>query len=226
MAGAGAKKRVETNRQRLQNLRYALIVGMATFVIVRSILFSASTSRWHWIGFVLTSLVAYMTYSGIAGFAAPIYDSSGELVDGGADLSMKGMCGYYHDLLYITIFVQITASFTKWGWYTYLLIPSYGLWKLMENLVVGLSLPSMSVAFRKYVILMLIICTFRTPCRSRTSPPRSQWRWSWTKPHARSLSGRRSGRRSEHRSGGDAAMHDGLKSLGKNAWAWAMQNAR
>lgn len=56
--------------------------------------------------------------------AEPIYDASGQLVDGGADLSMGGMCSYYHDLIYLATIVQVASIFTDRIWWSFLLVSS------------------------------------------------------------------------------------------------------
>ena len=56
--------------------------------------------------------------------AEPIYDASGQLVDGGADLSMGGMCSYYHDLIYLAAIVQMASIFTDRSWWSFLLVSS------------------------------------------------------------------------------------------------------
>uniref|UniRef100_A0A9I9EFE9 Uncharacterized protein n=1 Tax=Cucumis melo TaxID=3656 RepID=A0A9I9EFE9_CUCME len=37
--------------------------------------------------------------------AKPTYGDDGELLDGGFDMSTGGICGYMHDMIYITSFV-------------------------------------------------------------------------------------------------------------------------
>jgi hypothetical protein len=56
--------------------------------------------------------------------AEPIYDASGQLVDGGADLGMGGMCSYYHDLIYLAAIVQVASIFTDRSWWSFLLVSS------------------------------------------------------------------------------------------------------
>ena len=46
----------------------------------------------------------------------PTYTEAGELEDGGTDLNMGGLCTYYHDLIYLSAFVQIMAIFTDRAW--------------------------------------------------------------------------------------------------------------
>mmetsp|Transcript_12543 Transcript_12543/g.27052 ORF Transcript_12543/g.27052 Transcript_12543/m.27052 type:complete len:173 (+) Transcript_12543:104-622(+) len=135
MAGAGAKKRLEENRKRIQILRIILAAGVITYVAIRLIVFGKHVVWWHYAGLVLTALVEYVSFSGISAFAEPVYNDKGELIDGGSDLSMGGMCGYYHDLIYISVFVQISASFSNWFWLVYLLVPGYGLYKLFQKII-------------------------------------------------------------------------------------------
>lgn len=49
----------------------------------------------------------------------PTYSEAGELEDGGADLNMGGLCTYYHDLIYLSAFVQIAGIFTDRAWLSF-----------------------------------------------------------------------------------------------------------
>eukprot|EP00955_Chlamydomonas_euryale_P074577 362070-Chlamydomonas_euryale.AAC.21 len=110
MAGAGAKKRHEENRKHISVLRLWLASGILSFLLVRMVYMGGSSSTTLWVAFFATSLVAYVCYRGIAALAAPTYGPRGELLDGGADMAMKGFCGHYHDLLYITVIVQASSA--------------------------------------------------------------------------------------------------------------------
>ena len=65
-------------------------------------------------------------FLGISIKAKPIYEN-GVLAYGGADLS-KGNVSYYFDVCYVTGFVQVLASFTRWGWYAYSVVPAFGIY--------------------------------------------------------------------------------------------------
>lgn len=54
--------------------------------------------------------------------AAPVYGPSGELVYSGQDLSVGGVLSYMHDVLYISLFVQLAGCATDWAWLTFLLV--------------------------------------------------------------------------------------------------------
>lgn len=69
--------------------------------------------------------------------ANPTYGDDGELLDGGFDMSTGGICGYLHDVIYITSFVQIMSILSGKFWYTYLVIPAFGIYK-SSGLIRGL----------------------------------------------------------------------------------------
>ncbi len=115
MAGQGAKKRAEENRQRLRFLQTAMLVALFTFVAVRLVLFKSSTHIGHWLGLTATVLLEGLAYGAIAVAAQPVYDASGAMIDGGADLN-RGTVSNYHDIVYLCVLVQLVSAFTNWGW--------------------------------------------------------------------------------------------------------------
>lgn len=115
MAKAGARKRLEENGARLRMLLGLMVLGSGTFLAVRLLMYKEATTFGHWVGLTVTLLVEGFTYAAIAVAAQPVYDGSGTLIDGGADLN-KGMVSSYHDVFYISVMVQLVAAFTKWGW--------------------------------------------------------------------------------------------------------------
>ncbi|KAL6756684.1 hypothetical protein V8C86DRAFT_49570 [Haematococcus lacustris] len=130
MAGQGAKKRIEENKRRLRLLIIWLAVGLAAQVLNLAV---RGFQTWRFIGVLATMSVGAFTYQSISALAAPVYDpSSGELLDGGADLDMKGFCGYYHDVLYITVIVQVLSAVSPWFWYLYLVVPGYAGYKAAQ----------------------------------------------------------------------------------------------
>ncbi|GFR50074.1 hypothetical protein Agub_g12218 [Astrephomene gubernaculifera] len=135
MANQGAKKRLEENRKRLQSLRIALAIGIAFNALVRLVLRQGYTSKWHIIGFGATLFLDLFSYSAIAKFAEPEFNEKGEVVYGGADLSMGGMCAYWHDLLYISIFLQVATCLSTYFWYTLLVVPGFALYMLYKNIL-------------------------------------------------------------------------------------------
>ncbi|GLC35658.1 hypothetical protein PLESTB_000002900 [Pleodorina starrii] len=135
MANQGAKKRLEENRKKLQTLRLAIAIGLAFYLVVRLILRRGYESWWHIIGFVATFFLEAFSFSAISKFAEPEFSDKGEVVYGGADLSMGGMCAYWHDLLYISIFVQVASCLSAYFWYTLLVVPGFALYLLYKNVL-------------------------------------------------------------------------------------------
>ncbi|KAL8143878.1 hypothetical protein V2J09_016910 [Rumex salicifolius] len=129
MANQGAKKRKEENARHMSKL-FKLIVGCnVIFILVRMLIFHSSITWKHWIGLMLTSLAYVIPYQQLSAMAKPAYDSNGELLDGGFDMSTGGICGYMHDVIYITSFVQIASIISDKFWYTYLVIPGYAIYQ-------------------------------------------------------------------------------------------------
>lgn len=64
--------------------------------------------------------------------AKPTYDGNGELIDGGFNMNEGGLCGYIHDILYITAFVQLTSIMSDKFWFVYLVIPVFAFYKLWQ----------------------------------------------------------------------------------------------
>ena len=115
MAGAGARKRLDENTARLRLLAGLIAAGVVTFLGVRLTMFRQITHLEHWLGFAVTVIVEGLTFAAISMAAQPVYDGSGRLLDGGADLN-KGAVSSYHDVLYLSVLVQLVAAFTNYGW--------------------------------------------------------------------------------------------------------------
>lgn len=132
MANAGAKKRKEENEKHVRMLRVIILSANGVYILVRVILFYSSF-RWPLLFWLLaTSTAYYFCYSQIAVMAQPTYDERGELIDGGYNLAMGGLTGYYHDVIYLSAFTQVASIVSGYFWYLYLLIPAYAVWKLWQ----------------------------------------------------------------------------------------------
>ncbi|CAK9171381.1 unnamed protein product [Ilex paraguariensis] len=130
MANQGAKKRREENNRHMRNLFYLIIVCNAVYLLVRAGIFHSSFKWKQWVSYMLTAICYIIPYLQIALIAKPSYDENGELLDGGFDLSTGGVCGYLHDIIYITCFVQLASIISEKFWYLYLVIPAFGTYKL------------------------------------------------------------------------------------------------
>ncbi|RXH78880.1 hypothetical protein DVH24_006950 [Malus domestica] len=121
MANQGAKKRKEENARHMANLRRLIIACNVFYVLLRMLIFHSSFAWKNWVALLLTSLAYYYPYQQLAQMANPSYGDDGELLDGGFDTTTGGVCGYLHDVIYITGFVQVMSIISGKFWYTYLL---------------------------------------------------------------------------------------------------------
>ncbi|XP_052180798.1 uncharacterized protein LOC127793990 [Diospyros lotus] len=125
MANQGAKKRRDENSRHMKKLFRLIISCNVIYLVVRAGIFH-STFKWkHWVGFILTFFSYAVPYQQLAVMAKPTYADDGELLDGGFDMSSDGICGYLHDVIYVTAFVQITTIISEKFVYVYLLIPAF-----------------------------------------------------------------------------------------------------
>ncbi|KFM23189.1 Transmembrane protein 208-like protein [Auxenochlorella protothecoides] len=125
MAKAGDKKRLEQNADHIRKLKIIVIVANVAWLVVRFLLRRSTVTWTSYAALGLTSLVYAICYPGIATALAPHYSPSGELVYAGADLAQGGVLSYYHDLLYITAFVQLGSMISKWAWLAFIAVPAY-----------------------------------------------------------------------------------------------------
>ncbi|XP_031483946.1 uncharacterized protein LOC116253315 isoform X2 [Nymphaea colorata] len=132
MANQGAKKRKEENHRHMKNLLYLIVVCNAIYVLIRLLIFHSTFTWKHWIGLVITSMAYGLSYQQLSLMAKPTYSDEGELLDGGFDMNTGGVCGYLHDVIYITCFVQLMSILSGKFWYTYLVIPAFGFYKLFD----------------------------------------------------------------------------------------------
>lgn len=148
MANQAAKKTKQKNQEILNNTRniilavlvsfwwWWLTVNQAIYVLYRVFYHFGSFSFLNWIGFFVLLGLLFFCFFGITALAKCSYNSTGELVDGGADLSGSGLVEYdhpyshwhfryYFDVLYLTLFVLFASMFSEWFWLTFLLVPLF-----------------------------------------------------------------------------------------------------
>ncbi|XP_008807068.1 transmembrane protein 208 homolog [Phoenix dactylifera] len=130
MANQGAKKRKEENRKHMAMLLRVIIASNVIYVLVRMLIFYSTFTWKHWVGLLITSVAYGVSYQQLANMAKPTYSNDGELLDGGYDMTTGGVCGYLHDVIYITSFVQLTSIISGKFWWTYLVIPAFGAYKV------------------------------------------------------------------------------------------------
>ncbi|XP_057767241.1 uncharacterized protein LOC130987656 isoform X1 [Salvia miltiorrhiza] len=122
MANQGAKKRKEENIRHMKTLLRLIIASNVIYIVLRMGVFYSSFTWKHWLGLILTSLAYVIPYQQLDAMAKPSYTEDGELLDGGFDMSTGGICGYLHDVIYITCFVQLSSIISGKFWYIYLVV--------------------------------------------------------------------------------------------------------
>ncbi|OWM85748.1 hypothetical protein CDL15_Pgr023681 [Punica granatum] len=122
MANQGAKKRKEENARHMSNLRRLIIACNVVYILVRMVIFHSSFTWKHWVSLGITTAAYVIPYLQLASMARPTYADDGDLLDGGFDMSTGGVCGYLHDVVYITSFVQLASIISGKFWYTYLVV--------------------------------------------------------------------------------------------------------
>ncbi|XP_020240967.1 transmembrane protein 208 homolog [Asparagus officinalis] len=130
MANQGAKKRKEENKKHMANLLRLIIACNVIYVLIRMLFFHSSFTWKHWVGLLVTSAAYGISYQQLANMAKPAYSDNGELLDGGFDMTTDGICGYLHDVIYITSFVQVMSIISGKFWWTYLVIPVFAAYKV------------------------------------------------------------------------------------------------
>ncbi|PWA76076.1 hypothetical protein CTI12_AA238210 [Artemisia annua] len=129
MANQGAKKRRDENTRHMNNLFRVIIACNVIYIVLRAGVFYSTFTWLHWVGLILTSLAYYLSYNQLASMAKPTYTDDGDLLDGGFDMSTGGACGYIHDVIYITCFVQIMSIISGKFWWIYAVIPGFAVYK-------------------------------------------------------------------------------------------------
>ncbi|KAK3414860.1 hypothetical protein EUGRSUZ_H00166 [Eucalyptus grandis] len=109
MANQGAKKRKEENARHMARLRHLIIACNVIYILLRMLIFHSSFTWKHWVGLLVTSASYAVPYLQLAKMAQPTYAADGELLDGGFNMSTGGVCGYLHDVIFITSFVQVAS---------------------------------------------------------------------------------------------------------------------
>ncbi|KAH7387297.1 hypothetical protein KP509_16G015500 [Ceratopteris richardii] len=122
MANQSAKKRRDENERHIRFLQRLILASNAFYILVRILILHSCFSWKHGIGLLVTSGAYKLTYDQLAKMAKPSYDEDGELIDGGYDMTGGGISSYLHDILYITVFVQLTSILSDKFWLVYLVV--------------------------------------------------------------------------------------------------------
>ncbi|GJJ77281.1 hypothetical protein EMPS_09640 [Entomortierella parvispora] len=129
MANSSQKKIAHENGKTLLALRKGFIWVNAFYFFYRIIYHWSSFGFGLAISYLLTAGLTIVLYFQINAMGQPRYNSKGELVDAGQDLTQEGLVQYAFDIIYVTWFVHVTSAFWSKMWWFYISIPAYAGWK-------------------------------------------------------------------------------------------------
>mmetsp|Transcript_98396 Transcript_98396/g.278543 ORF Transcript_98396/g.278543 Transcript_98396/m.278543 type:complete len:157 (+) Transcript_98396:92-562(+) len=118
MAGHAEKKQAKRAVDTKQYYVYGIGFVNILYFVWKVCLHWSSMGKWNLIGCLLFSAVSYVTYNGIKG-----------ALELGLDYEM------YLDLFAINLSTQFLVTFSDYGWLLYLIVPGYGVYKLVRLLL-------------------------------------------------------------------------------------------
>lgn len=124
MANSSAKKQLKSNTQRLNALKVAILTANVLYAAVH-VLFRGPLTTFHKVSWLFLSLSYALPFYFIWIAAKPTYSDTGALIDGGSDVTASGVLEYAHDLIFLTVFVQVGLLFSRWTLLFYLVAPAY-----------------------------------------------------------------------------------------------------
>jgi len=107
-----------------------LIIGGANliFALIRALIFRKSFTTFDAVIWGLLLLLYTPPFALLWFTARPVYSEHGSLISGGDDISAPGLLEYAHDLIYLTVFVQVGLIFSRWALLVFSLIPIYAVY--------------------------------------------------------------------------------------------------
>ena len=136
MAGDAAKKLLKQNSATMSKYRLIILAVNAVYALYRIYYLWETFSSYHVAAFALTTFVYGALYLFLSSSATPKYKPGGELLSVGVDLNQKGVIEYTWDMLYTTMFVQLSTAFiSDWFWLLYLIPPAIGLYYLWTMVI-------------------------------------------------------------------------------------------
>lgn len=117
----------------------ALSCAQALYIAYRVVYLWDTFSAYHMVGASILAVATAVCYFMIARAASPKYaplEKGGQLVSGGSDLGQSGVLEYTWDMLYVTMFVQLTTGFiSDWFWLLYLIPPCVAFYYLWTKVI-------------------------------------------------------------------------------------------
>lgn len=133
MANTAQKSLVKTNSARLKMLTQIILATNVVFAVIRGGVFHSSFSTSTTGIWCFLCLLYAGPYVFLKSLAKPTY-VEGNLVDGGGDLSGKGVVEYAHDTIYLTALAQIGCIFSPYSILLLAVIPVYATYAIVANM--------------------------------------------------------------------------------------------
>ncbi|KAF2073263.1 hypothetical protein CYY_005425 [Polysphondylium violaceum] len=134
MSNQGAKKRKQKNDEIIKRLQILLASSNLLYILYRIIYHSDSFGGWKWFTFILMCILNGVSYFLLSAMTRVSYNQSGELIDGGSELS-GGFCEYYFDIIYICSGVQILGLLSDKFLWILLIIPGFATYKIWTSFI-------------------------------------------------------------------------------------------
>ncbi|KAL9008486.1 MAG: hypothetical protein Q9173_006392 [Seirophora scorigena] len=129
MAQKAAKQQAARNTSILKRTHLISLAVNAFFILLRLLVFRASSTRSTYLFYGLLSAPAVTIEFWFERIGRPVFAASGELKKSGEDLEAKGLTEYMWDVLYWTWGCTVVATvFGDKAWWAYIVVPFYSIW--------------------------------------------------------------------------------------------------
>ncbi|KAL9025191.1 MAG: hypothetical protein Q9196_005946 [Gyalolechia fulgens] len=129
MAQKAAKQQAARNTSILNRTHLISLAVNALFLLLRLILFRASSTRATYLLYGLLSAPAFAVEFWFERIGRPTIGLNGELKKAGEDLEAKGLTEYMWDVLYWTLGCTVIATiFGDKAWWGWIVVPLYSIW--------------------------------------------------------------------------------------------------
>ncbi|GAM24596.1 hypothetical protein SAMD00019534_077710, partial [Acytostelium subglobosum LB1] len=125
MGNQGAKKRKQQNEKEIMRLQIAILSVNVVYIIYRYWYHGDTFTLSNYFLYAATVILTGIPYLLISTMAKVTNNAEGELIDGGADLSAKGLVEYYFDSIYISLLVLLLGLLSDKAFLILLVIPGF-----------------------------------------------------------------------------------------------------
>jgi len=123
------KQQATRNVAVLNRMHLISLLINSLFVLLRFVVFRASSTRNSYLLYLLLSSPAFAIEFWFEKTGRPTVSPNGEVKRSGEDLEAKGLTEYMNDVLYWTWgSVTLVALAGDWAWWLWLVVPAYSAW--------------------------------------------------------------------------------------------------